>query len=531
MIIATTYCKFKQAIKFLPVSLMLLGMCSCNKEEAFQAKLTPEEITYNEEHFFDHADRADRMKRLVIDLLKTKNQQDGFVLKYYAASGEKPLWDDDLTITTDTSTRLLIPVYSQLEKNLSAVMYFEWPHGKDSIIWAKVEAPPPVDDTSFKWDPALLFDYFRTKLQLPTQRRVMFVEPESQSTQESSSIQLSELEIEVNCRIVCAYIGNAEHLEFKGCSNYCTISYIITDEATEILDTGGDSGGNDKSPKEFLVSVVASPAEAGSVSGGGIYKEGQLCLIAAQPKTGFILHKWSGTNGDQNNYLVFELEVDRAQTYTAHFVAASSYSPCSQRDSVKLNSEIAKVLDSLKNDAANLTIESGKYMTDGPAGQKYRSARGGKDSVNFPIHIGANYKWMFHSHWGNNGFVPSIHDLWVLLGIVYQKKRIADYADFVYGIVNKNGTAYGLMISNQTRLQQFIMENNLYTSQDWYEKLDKELKEVGSDAQKAEKIFAERLSNSGLSILKGTNINTDSINWQQIEYDQSNDNVVSKPCN
>ncbi len=71
---------------------------------------------------------------------------------------------------------------------------------------------------------------------------------------------------------------------------------------------------------------------------------------------------------------------------------------------------------------------------------------------------------------------------------------------------------------------------DLCTSLDWYQELNGELEKVGSDAQKAEKVFIKTLSNSGISILKGTDIDANNINWQQIEYNQPNDNVVTKPC-
>ena len=48
-------------------------------------------------------------------------------------------------------------------------------------------------------------------------------------------------------------------------------------------------------PKLWTVSVSASPAEGGSVSGGGVYEDGKSATITASPNDGYRFTGWSGT--------------------------------------------------------------------------------------------------------------------------------------------------------------------------------------------------------------------------------------------
>jgi len=519
---------FKQVLKFLPLSLVLLMMLySCIKEEE-EYGLTPEEIVKNKDHFFDYTDRANHMKNVVIAALKARHQQDGFMLKS-ATAGEQPLWDDDLTVVTDTSTRLLIPVYSQLEGNLTSLLYFEWPFDKDSIMWTKVIAPPPVSDTTFSWDAGLLFDYFRTKLGLPTQRQVIFAEQES----EEPIIQPLSVNTHVTCRIVCAYIGSGEYMFFKGCSSYCTVTYVITDETeVDFLDPSNEGSGapGDTSPVTYMVTLTASPTNGGSVSGGGTYEANQICTISASPNDGFVFQKWANSQGEQTN-VIHSFYISKNETLTAHFVASSSYSPCSQRDSMNLNSTMSMAVDSLKTDAAGLTHEMGRYTIKGPQGQSdYRVQQGGVDSVGFPLPPGYKYGWIFHSHWDDNDLIPSPLDMMTIISLLCHN-HIHNTSNFVFGVVNKEGEAYGISISNLSQLQRFIVDNNLYYSMAWYVKLEEALEKAGSDAQERERRFAEKIFNSGLSIMKTNTITPTNSNWQRIEYNPVNENVVTKPCN
>ena len=65
------------------------------------------------------------------------------------------------------------------------------------------------------------------------------------------------------------------------------------------------------------ITVVASPAGGGIVSGGGMYMEGVEVLINAIPNSGYIFDSWNDGNTSASRTITVG---STAQTYTALFV-------------------------------------------------------------------------------------------------------------------------------------------------------------------------------------------------------------------
>jgi hypothetical protein len=273
------------------------------------------------------------------------------------------------------------------------------------------------------------------------------------------------------------------------------------------------------------------------VSGGGIYESGTNISISASPNDGFVFEKWVDQFGRSSIDLSINIVVATDYTCTAYFAASSSYTPCGQRDTVSKNIAITRAVNALKGYAASTlsgNVEVSQYNTTGPNGASWTQLYVGfYDHIFFPMPTGYNqYGWMFHTHTVNGIFVPSPWDIWALISQIYKLNGIADLYNFVYGMVNHQGTAYAMTISDPSQLQHFILDNDLYNmNSQWYKDLEKALIAADTNAQEEEKVFVSMLLNCGLSIMKGTNITPTNTDWQRIEYSKANDTVVTKPCN
>ena len=76
-------------------------------------------------------------------------------------------------------------------------------------------------------------------------------------------------------------------------------------------------GGN--TPTMYTLSLTASPAEGGSVSGAGTYEAGASVSIQATANSGYTFTRWS--DGDTNASR--SVTVNNDLTLTAEFTAAS----------------------------------------------------------------------------------------------------------------------------------------------------------------------------------------------------------------
>ena len=301
-------------------------------------------------------------------------------------------------------------------------------------------------------------------------------------------------------------------------------------------DDGGfvPPGGGGTPPTYYTVTLTANPAEGGTVSGGGSFQSGATVTITATAATatGYSFSGWQGDVSSTKNTHSFV--VTGNCEITALFLQLD-YTPCDQRDSLQQNTTIANEVNILKTEAASFNWEVARYETKGPNGVKPWIVDGpaGQGNVDFFIDPGDKYYWMFHSHYELfKDHVPSEGDIYTLYQL-FSNNYIDKFSNFVYGIVNKSGVAYGITISNFAQFNAFAFINGLGDENSpWYKDLERELKKAGANAQLAEKRFADALFGSGLSIMKQTNNPVPYINgWQQIEYNPVTETVVVKPCN
>ena len=73
-------------------------------------------------------------------------------------------------------------------------------------------------------------------------------------------------------------------------------------------------------PNEYAVSVSASPSEGGTVTGGGIYEEGQQCIVTATANAGYAFVNWTKADGTVvSTEASYAFTVTESVAYVAHF--------------------------------------------------------------------------------------------------------------------------------------------------------------------------------------------------------------------
>lgn len=85
---------------------------------------------------------------------------------------------------------------------------------------------------------------------------------------------------------------------------------------------GGNGSNNGNGNQSYTISVVANPNEGGSVSGGGVYEEGESCTVTATPASGYTFTNW--TEEDQVVSVAdtsYTFSVQGNRTLVAHFQA------------------------------------------------------------------------------------------------------------------------------------------------------------------------------------------------------------------
>jgi len=69
----------------------------------------------------------------------------------------------------------------------------------------------------------------------------------------------------------------------------------------------------------YTVTVAASPSVGGSVSGGGVYADGNICTLTATRASGWRFVKWEGPNGAVVWMPQHQFAVHANQSWTAFF--------------------------------------------------------------------------------------------------------------------------------------------------------------------------------------------------------------------
>lgn len=73
--------------------------------------------------------------------------------------------------------------------------------------------------------------------------------------------------------------------------------FAFSCKKSDTANDGGSSGGLVE-PQHYSISVLASPADGGIVTGGGDFEEGRTCTVSATPATGYTFTNWT-ENGDE----------------------------------------------------------------------------------------------------------------------------------------------------------------------------------------------------------------------------------------
>ena len=71
--------------------------------------------------------------------------------------------------------------------------------------------------------------------------------------------------------------------------------------------------------QQYTINVSSSPANGGTVSGGGQYQQGQQCTVSAMANTGYIFTKWTENGNVVSSSANYTFTVDGNRTLVAHF--------------------------------------------------------------------------------------------------------------------------------------------------------------------------------------------------------------------
>ena len=73
--------------------------------------------------------------------------------------------------------------------------------------------------------------------------------------------------------------------------------------------------------QSYSIKVGANPIEGGSVTGGGIYQEGQLCTVTATPNSGYTFINWTENGSQVSTNASYAFTVTSSRNLTANFQA------------------------------------------------------------------------------------------------------------------------------------------------------------------------------------------------------------------
>ena len=74
-------------------------------------------------------------------------------------------------------------------------------------------------------------------------------------------------------------------------------------------------------PQNYTITVSANPSNGGSVSGGGIYQEGQSCTVTANANTGYEFSNWTENGSVVSTNANYSFTVNGNRTLVANFTA------------------------------------------------------------------------------------------------------------------------------------------------------------------------------------------------------------------
>ncbi len=117
-----------------------------------------------------------------------------------------------------------------------------------------------------------------------------------------------------------------------------TASFTVTPDPGHTAQVAGSCGGNlagtifttnpviadctvqaTFSRNTYTVVVQATPAQGGTVSGGGDYSHGREVMVTAQAENGYVFTKWTEAGGEVSASENYTFTAERPRTLTAHF--------------------------------------------------------------------------------------------------------------------------------------------------------------------------------------------------------------------
>jgi hypothetical protein len=521
--------------------LIIMMMFSCQKENTSLLDVVEPELpvsTISDDALFAYKNREDSLKNRIIAALKYKNEQNGGIVQQSVAPYGQPLWDESESVTVDSAVRILVPMYDSLAGNITGLWCFDNRINSDSVYYGISNAPPALNDTVFAIDLNLVYDYFRFKLGLPTERNIRFEEKNNINTASVDIVQHMIISI---CKTMCAYVtieyyGQAFTIEL-GCTTTCSFYSLPEYHSPAIIDigggefisggggSGGSGNGNGNSQKKTYTITVGSSG-GGIVTGGGTYPEGQLISITAQASDNYVFEHWTLNGSVVSTNRTYALTVSQNQTYVAKFIMEDCYNTRKIAENTILNG----AANLLQGEAKNKTNEVARYHVRYSDGSSAPGANVGEaNEVNFPLPLGSTYDWMFHSHPAGRGVIFSGGDLMTLYQI-YTNHLYTDLSSFLFGVVNHKGSGYALSITDPFLFEQFAQTYRLGSNNPEYIKQEIDYQIDLYDISKAEEVFTEFISGSGLSLLKVNSIGLSQNTWDVITYNSRTKKVTIQPC-
>ncbi len=78
-------------------------------------------------------------------------------------------------------------------------------------------------------------------------------------------------------------------------------------------------------PQNYTITVSANPTNAGTVSGGGTFQQGQTCTVHATPATGYTFVRWTENGNQVSTNANYSFTVTSNRNLVAHFQGQSYY--------------------------------------------------------------------------------------------------------------------------------------------------------------------------------------------------------------
>lgn len=521
-------------------------MFSC-QEENISLDLADPEIPAStvisdkgDDAFFAYKNREDSLKNRIIAALKYKDEQSSGIVQQSVVSYGQPLWDESESVTIDSAVRILVPMYDSLASDVVGLWCFDNRVNSDTVYYGMLDAAPlALSDTAFAIDLNLLCDYFRFKLGLPTELNIRFEEENNMRPASSADIATPTSNGGITvCVKICGYVGVGDDKEedyvLKFCTTKCEFYMIYDPDPYDNLplhdDDGFDGGlGGGGANQEKTYTIIVHATTGGEATGGGEYPDGSSISISAQAiDEDYVFEHWISNGSIVSADLTYTFKVSATQAYMAKFITKDCYNKRKVAENANLNA----MLTSLKGNAQKDTNEVAMFETFNYNGNN--STLSGKRNgiageAGFPGLNGGTYNWMFHSHPAGQGVIFSGRDLMSLYQI-YANHLYTDLSSFLWGIVNHNGGAYALAITNPLLFEQFAQKYRLGGSDPEYIKQKVDYRISSFDVSRAEERFTEFISGSGLSLLKIDDVVSSQNRWEAITYNAEAEKVTEQPC-